>query len=230
MESLTRKTVYPLNSKRIKLAQLRQLAQALELPVTASGANLQIMVEERLRELERVPENVQLVIEEIPGGSENLQLQDERGIFLETTSPKCSKASSPVEVQQSSSLLTGSPGTISEQSSELGPIDQKPPESTDVLRQFTKEQELSAMDYQQLLSDAEERAAELLATNQQLTATLANVQERMAKLASENEHLYSKNEQLLCQLTAHSELLTTNQQLTATLAEVKGHLQWKNHP
>ena len=52
MESLTRKTVYPLNSKRIKLAQLRQLAQALELPVTASGANLQIMVEERLRELE----------------------------------------------------------------------------------------------------------------------------------------------------------------------------------
>ena len=39
-----------------------------------SGANLQIMVEERLRELERVLENVQLVIEEIPGGSENLQL------------------------------------------------------------------------------------------------------------------------------------------------------------
>ena len=51
MESLTRKTVYPLNSKHIKLAQLHQLAQALELPVTASGANLQIMVEESLREL-----------------------------------------------------------------------------------------------------------------------------------------------------------------------------------
>ena len=44
--------MYPLNSKRIKLAQLRQLAQALELPVTASGANLQIIIEERLRELE----------------------------------------------------------------------------------------------------------------------------------------------------------------------------------
>ena len=47
----------------------------------------------------------------------------------------------------------------------------------------------------------------------------------MAKLASENEHLYSKNEQLLCQLTAHSELLTTNQQLTATLAEVKERME-----
>ena len=121
--------------------------------------------------------------------------------------------------------MTGSPGTISEQSSELGPINQKPPESTDVLRQFTKEQELSAMDYQQLLSDAEERAAELLAMNQQLAATLADVQERMAKLASENEHLYSKNEQLLCQLTAHSELLTTNEQLMATLAEVKERME-----
>ena len=153
MESLTQKTVYPLNSKCIKLAQLRQLAQALELPVTTSGANLHIMVEERLRELERVPENVQLVIEEIPDGSENLQFQDEQGIFLETATPKCSKASSPVEVQESSSLLTSSPGTISEQSSKLGSVDQKLPEGTDVLKQLTKEQE-SVIDYQRVLSDA----------------------------------------------------------------------------
>ena len=136
------------------------------------------------------------MIEEIPGGSENLQLQDEWGIFFETASTKCCKASSPVEVQQSSSLLTGSPGTILEQSSELGPIDQKPPESTDVLRQFTKEQQLSTMDYQQLLSDAEERAAELLATNQQLTATLVEVKERMEGLGVENEQL--KHELTVC--------------------------------
>ena len=51
----------------------------------------------------------------------------------------------------------------------------------------------------------------------------------MAKLASENEHLYSKNEQLLCQLTAHSELLTTNQQLMATLAEVKERMEGLSH-
>ena len=47
----------------------------------------------------------------------------------------------------------------------------------------------------------------------------------MAKLASENEHLYGKNEQLLCQLTTHSELPTTNQQLMATLAEVKERME-----
>ena len=82
MKFLTQKTVYRLNSKRIKLAQIHQLAQALELPVTASSPNLPIMVQERLRKLERVPENVQLVIEEIPDGSENLQLQDERGYSM----------------------------------------------------------------------------------------------------------------------------------------------------
>ena len=153
MESLTRKTVYPLNSKRIKLAQLHQLAQALELPVTTSSANLHIMVEEKLRESEQVPENVQLVIEEIPDGSENLQFQDEQGIFLETATPKCSNASSPVEIQEYSSLLTSSPGIISEQSSKLGSVDQKLPEGTDVLKQLTKEQE-SEIDYQRLLSDA----------------------------------------------------------------------------
>ena len=40
------------------------------------------------------------------------------------------------------------------------------------------------MDYQRLLPNAEERATELLATNQQLTATLADVPEKIAKLAS----------------------------------------------
>ena len=100
MNSLTRKTVYPLHSKCNKLAQLRQLAQALELPVIAFSANLQIMVEGRLRVLEAVPENFQLVIKKISDGSENLQLQNEWGIFLETMTFKCSKASSPAEPQE----------------------------------------------------------------------------------------------------------------------------------
>ena len=41
--------VYPLNSRRISLVQLRQLAQALDLPVAAPSADLQVMVEEKLR-------------------------------------------------------------------------------------------------------------------------------------------------------------------------------------
>ena len=69
MESTTQRVVYPLNSKRISLAQLHQLSQALDLPVPASMADLKVMVEEKLRELKRDPVNVQIVVKEIPDGS-----------------------------------------------------------------------------------------------------------------------------------------------------------------
>ena len=52
MEFTTQRVVYLLNSKRISLAQLRQLAQALDLPVAASMADLKVIVEEKLMELE----------------------------------------------------------------------------------------------------------------------------------------------------------------------------------
>ena len=101
MESPTQRVVYPLNSKRISLAQLRQLAQALELPVATSNANLQIMVEEKLRGLERDPKNVQLVVKETSDGSQCLELQDESGPFLEATTPNRSQASTPAEIHES---------------------------------------------------------------------------------------------------------------------------------
>ena len=226
MESPTRRVVYPLNSKRIKLAQLRQLAEALELPADISSANLQIMVEEKLRELECVPENVQLVVEVDSECSECLQLQDETGTFFKTATPTCSKASTPAEVQESCSLLTSSHGSHPEQSTDIGLLNQEPPESTVTetntgahsLQQLTGEQKLTTMNYQQLLSDAEERSAELLAKIQQLTTALTDSEERLANLAS-------KNEQLMYQVTAYSELSIANQQLTVTLAEANERME-----
>ena len=81
MEASGHKVAYPLKSKRITLIQLCQLAQALDLPVTASSANLQIMVVAKLKELERDPKDVQLVVNEIPDDSQCLELQDESGTF-----------------------------------------------------------------------------------------------------------------------------------------------------
>ena len=76
--------------------------------------------------------------------------------------------------------MTSSHGSHPEQSTDIGLLDQEPPESTVTetdtaahsLQQLTGEQKLTAMDYQQLLSDAEERSTELLATNRQLTAAV----------------------------------------------------------
>ena len=112
METQPRKVVYPLNCRRISLAQMRQLAQALGLPVTVSSVDLQVMVEEKLRELERDPKNIQLVVNEISDSLQSLELQDENGTFLETTTPDSSKASTPAEVHEMYSSLSSSRESI----------------------------------------------------------------------------------------------------------------------
>ena len=134
MESTTQRVVYPLNSKRISLEQLRQLAQALDLPVTASMADLKVMIEEKLRELESDPVNVKIVVKEIPDGSQNLELQDESGTFLEATASTCSKASTLVDVLGSHSSLSISQGSVLDASVEDGLLDKNLPESQEVLQ------------------------------------------------------------------------------------------------
>ena len=58
-----RKVVFPLSSRRLKLYQLQQLAQALELPTSASSDDLRVMVEEKLRAMDRNPLNTQVVMD-----------------------------------------------------------------------------------------------------------------------------------------------------------------------
>ena len=75
MEPQPTKVVYPLNSRHISLAQLRQLTQVLGLPVTAFSADLQILVEKKLiRELKQDPKNVHLVVNETSDGLQSLEL------------------------------------------------------------------------------------------------------------------------------------------------------------
>ena len=78
---------YPLISKHIGIEQWRLLAQYLDLPVSGTSPDLQIMVEGKLRELQRDPANVQLVIKEISSGLQRLELHDESGVFLEVSVP-----------------------------------------------------------------------------------------------------------------------------------------------
>ena len=58
------KEAYPLNSKRIRIAQIHQIAKALNIPVTGSSFDFLIMIEEKLRESQQDPRNVQLVVKE----------------------------------------------------------------------------------------------------------------------------------------------------------------------
>ena len=85
----SKKAVFPLNSRRLKLYQLQQLAQALELPIKAPSNDLRVMVEEKLiiRAMDRDPLNTQVVVHLQEEGTENLSLQDEEGQFLHVIPP-----------------------------------------------------------------------------------------------------------------------------------------------
>ena len=134
MEFTTQRVVNPLNSNCISLAQLRQLAQTLDLPVTASMVDLKVMVDEKLRELERDPVNVQIVVKEIPDGSQSLELQDESGTFLKATASTCSKASTPVDILGSHSSLSSSQWSTLHASVGDGLPDKNLPESQEILQ------------------------------------------------------------------------------------------------
>ena len=57
------RTEFPLNSKRLKIYQLQQLAQALELPIIASSDDLRAMIEEKLRAMDKNPPDTQVVVD-----------------------------------------------------------------------------------------------------------------------------------------------------------------------
>ena len=73
----------PLNSRRLTLMNLQQIARGLGLPTAASGDELRQMISGKLEEMERDPPNVQVQSQrETDGRRLILSLYDERGRFL----------------------------------------------------------------------------------------------------------------------------------------------------
>ena len=52
---------FPLNSKRLQLHQLQKIAAALDLPTTALGSDLLVIVSWKLCDIKHEPSNVQVV-------------------------------------------------------------------------------------------------------------------------------------------------------------------------
>ena len=72
---------FPLNSKRLQLYQVQQIAGVLDFPTTASSSDLLVMVCGKLHDNNHDPSNVEVVATETEGGEE-LSLQDMDGMFL----------------------------------------------------------------------------------------------------------------------------------------------------
>ena len=75
----------PLNSKRLTVAHVQQLARTLALPTTASSDDIRQMTDGKLTEMGREPPIVQVIVQrEVEGGRAYLYLQDASGVFLES--------------------------------------------------------------------------------------------------------------------------------------------------
>ncbi len=84
-EDLPHGRVLSLNSRRLKAAHLRALAEQLDLPTSASTDETRQLVEGKLEGLNKEPRNVQVIIQEVDDGSTSLYLTDEDGVFCQAT-------------------------------------------------------------------------------------------------------------------------------------------------
>ena len=106
-------TTFPLMSKRLKLEQKKTIASALELPSSATGEDLLVMVTGKLKELSHNPSDVQVVVTNSEEG-ESLSLQDVDGVFLHVpASSDILKTTMLLSDREASvpSLMTGSSRT-----------------------------------------------------------------------------------------------------------------------
>ena len=74
---------FPLNSKRLTSSYLLCIAKAMRLPTRGTVEETRLIIEGRLREMEREPRNVQVMVGVDEGGGEIVSLRDVSGVFLE---------------------------------------------------------------------------------------------------------------------------------------------------
>ena len=71
----------PLNLTRVKAGQLRDLGAQLEVPTLSSVEDLRVMIDAKLRKMDREPSNVQVALSRDPEDS-SISLVDDSGVFL----------------------------------------------------------------------------------------------------------------------------------------------------
>ena len=78
--------VLPLNSKRLMITMLKQLAGALGLPRSASANELRQLISGQLEGMDKEPMQVQVVLQKTETGV-HITLCDVEGVFLEVRQP-----------------------------------------------------------------------------------------------------------------------------------------------
>jgi len=192
-------TTYHLNSKRLKTRQLRRIATALGLAGNASAEDTRRMIEGKLRELDREPVDVQVIVPDADGDG-MLYLIDDEGIILTVEAIIDSHVTGD-EIANSRSALRRESGSRS------------PTAESNELEAVTEELRQARL----ALEEEKQRSAAQMAELTALRESLAKEKQKVKRMWRE------KCEQLLThedeQDTKDAEIRT----LKAELARLQGH-------
>ena len=108
----------PLNSRRLTAAHLKQIATAMELPVTGSTDQLRQLIEGKLQTEGHETTNILVVVEETSLVEMKLSLLAEAGVFLETTPLRRAGQDISAEIESLSEALE----EVNRQNTELGDL------------------------------------------------------------------------------------------------------------
>ena len=81
-EELPDGTGYHLNSRRLKTRQLRRIAVALGLTESASAEDTSTIIEGKLREMDKDPAKVQVIVKDLEGDDGTLFLINDEGVII----------------------------------------------------------------------------------------------------------------------------------------------------
>ena len=193
-EDLPDGTTYHLNSRRLKTRQLRRIAAALGLAESASAEDTRTIIKGKLREMDKDPAEVQVIVKDLEGDDGTLFLINDEGVIItvealldshvtsETTSTTSSRSALRSEHDSRSSSAEPNPleATVRELRSALEEEQQR---AADHLAELTSAKEALAREKQKVKRMWRDKCEQLLRHEDQQNAKDAEIQSLKAELA-----------------------------------------------
>ena len=193
-EDLLDGTAYHINSRRLKTRQLRRIAAALGLAESASAEDTRTIIEGKLREMDKDPAEVQVIVKDLEGNDGTLFLINDEGVIItvkalldshvtsETTSTtsSCSALRSKHDSRSSSAEPNPLEATVKELRSALEEEQQR---AANHLAELTSAKEALAREKQKVKRMWRDKCEQLLRHEDQQDAKDAEIQSLKAELA-----------------------------------------------
>ena len=204
-----------LNSRRLTAAQLQWLAETLDLPTNSPTEDLRPIIDGKLTEQDREPQNVQVAVHEVSGVQVRLYLVDGTGVFHESEPLFRSQQAVPEQQKQFADLQEALADATRQNEALIGRLEEQQAELDGLQQALEQAQAEWALERQQ----AESRSSETTPTQEELV--------KLQDLQAEKERTRQIWRMNCQQLAEYDGALTAKDQ---EIAELKTRLQQQAQP